>query len=240
LASVVTLREGELTARVESGFAAPSVPTQRTRRARWRDGRLVLGVLLVAVTALVGSRLLATADDTTAVWVAKRAIPAGERLTGDDLTTVDVRFTGDESEQYVTTDNKLDGRVALRQIGAGELVPQEATAAKRDADRLEVPLAVAAGRIPADLAPGDLVDVWVVVKEDRAKTGDKAADEPPGAVAVWRGVQVVSVDATKASAAGSSSQRQVLVGLDPKQTEALATGLQQIGTGEPLLVRRSH
>lgn len=238
----VTQREGELTARVDSGaparpgFAAPSVPAQRTRRARWRDGRLVLGVLLVAVTALVGSRLLATADDTTAIWVAKHAIPAGAKVTEADLTTARVRFTGDEADQYVATGTGLDGRVAVRQIGAGELVPQDATAVRRDADRLEVPLAVAAGRIPVNLAAGDLVDVWVVVKQDRAKPGQQDS-----AVSVWRGVQVVTVDSAKSgAAASSSSQRQVLLGLDPKQTEALATGLQQIGTGEPVLVRRSH
>jgi SAF domain len=195
----------------------------------------VLGVLLVAVTALVGSRLLATADDTTAVWVAKRVIPAGSQLDGDDLATAHVRFTGDEAEQYVATDSRLDGRVALRQIGAGELVPQAATASKRDADRLEVPLAVAAGRIPADLAPGDLVDVWVVVKDQRGKT----ATQEETAASVWRGVQVVSVDTAKGTAT-SSSQRQVLVGLDPRQAGALASGLQRIGTGEPVLIRRAH
>jgi Flp pilus assembly protein CpaB len=186
----------------------------------------VLGVLLVAVCALIGSRLLATADDTSAVWVAKRSIPAGTELDEDDLTTTRVRFTGAESQRYLTTRVRLDDRIAVRTIGAGELVPQAATAARRDADRLEVPLAVAAGRVPVDLTPGDLVDVWVVTKDDQT------------AAAVWRDVQVISVEAPKGSV--SSAQRQVLVGLDPKQTGSLATGLQRIGTGDPLLVRRAH
>jgi Flp pilus assembly protein CpaB len=195
----------------------------------------VLGVLLVAVCALIGSRLVATADDTSAVWVAERPIPAGTELDDDDLTTARVRFTGDESGRYLATSVRLDGRITLRPIGAGELVPQAATAARRDADQLEVPLAVAAGRIPADLAPGDLVDVWVVA-EDQARARSEGRTE--AAAAVWRGVQVVSVEAPKGSVA--SAQRQVLVGLDPKQTGSLATGLQQIGTGEPVLVRRAR
>jgi Flp pilus assembly protein CpaB len=192
----------------------------------------VLGVLLVAVCALIGSRLLATADDTSAVWVAKRPIAAGTELDENDLTTARVRFPGDVSERYLTTSVRLDGRIALRTIGAGELVPQAATAANRDADRLEVPLAVAAGRIPADLAPADLVDVWVVTKQQSREPDDQAA------AAVWRDVQVISVEAPKGSV--SSAQRQVLIGLDPKQTGSLATGLQRIGAGEPLLVRRAH
>ena len=85
---------------VRSGFGAPSVPAQRNRRARWKDGRLVLGVLLVAITALAGAKLLSAADDTTTIWAAKHDLQAGTTLTGDDLTTVRVRFTSsDDAEQ---------------------------------------------------------------------------------------------------------------------------------------------
>ena len=59
---------------VRSGFGAPSVPAQRNRRARWKDGRLVLGVLLVAITALAGAKLLSSADDTTTIWAAKHEL----------------------------------------------------------------------------------------------------------------------------------------------------------------------
>jgi hypothetical protein len=75
---------------VRSGFAAPSTPTLRNRRARWKDGRLLLGVLLVAITALGGAKLLSAADDTTAIWAAERDLPAGTKLTSQDLTTVRV------------------------------------------------------------------------------------------------------------------------------------------------------
>lgn len=215
-----------------NGFAAPSTPAQRTRRARWRDGRLVLGVLLVALTALIGAKLLSSADDTVAVWATKYAVPAGGTLAAGDLTTVRVRFTGDAARAYVETGSSLDGMVAVRPIGAGELVPRAATASRQDSDRTELPLAVATGGLPADLATGDQVDVWVVPKPDRnAKT-------TPDAVRLWDHLQVLGVDTAKGVAA-SSSRRQVLLGLDPKQAARLSTALQQLTSGEPVLVRRA-
>ena len=64
---------------MRSGFAAPSTPAQRNRKARWKDGRLVLGVLLVAITALAGAKLLSSADDTTTIWAAEHDLRPGPR-----------------------------------------------------------------------------------------------------------------------------------------------------------------
>src|SRR5690242_5183509 len=111
---------------VRSGFGAPSIPAQRTQRARWKDGRLVLGVLL-------GAKLLSSADDTTTIWAAKRDLAAGTKLTGDDLTTVRVRFTsGQDAEKYVAADAELKGLVVARAIEAGEFVPRDAAVPQAD------------------------------------------------------------------------------------------------------------
>ena len=178
---------------VRSGFAAPSTPTVRNRRARWKDGRLVLGVLLVAITALAGAKLLSSADDTTTVWAADRDLPAGTKLTGDDLTTVRVRFTnGDEAGRYVDANADLKGLVVVRAIGAGEFVPREAAVSQTDNDRTELPLSVASGRLPADTAVGDQVDVWIVPKD---------ADQP--AKKMWDTIRVVQVDTVKGVAGGT-------------------------------------
>ena len=217
-----------------NGFAATSAPAQRTRRARWRDGRLVLGVLLVAVTALVGAKLVSSADDTVAVWAAKRNVPAGSTLSADDLTSTRVRFTSeDTSSQYVPADTALDGLVAVRALGAGELVPRAATATRRDSDRIEMPLSVATGKVPGNLSTGDQVDVWVVPKADKNL-------ETPDAVKVWEHVRVLDVDAAKGVSASSSSRRQVLVALEPKHAAKLSESLRQVSSGEPVLVRRAR
>ncbi|MFC5260772.1 SAF domain-containing protein [Kribbella qitaiheensis] len=214
---------------VRSGFAAPSTPTLRNRRARWKDGRLLLGVLLVAITALGGAKLLSAADDTTAIWAAERDLPAGTKLTSQDLTTVRVRFTSDAAAgQYVAADADLKGLVVTRAVSKGEFVPREAAVTQADSQRTELPLSIATGRLPADTAAGDHVDIWVV---------PKTADQP--AKQLWAEVRVIQVDTAK-GVAGGSSRRQVLVGLEPRELTRLPAALAMMSTGEPVLIRRGR
>ncbi|MFK4087692.1 SAF domain-containing protein [Kribbella sp. NPDC020789] len=210
------------------GFGAPAVPAQRNRRARWKDGRLVLGVLLVAITALIGAKLLSSADDTTTIWAAKRDLPAGTKLTGDDLTTVRVRFTsGQDAEKYVAADAELKGLVVARAVDAGEFVPRDAAVPQTESDRTELPLSVASGRLPSDTADGDRVDIWVVPK-----------DEGAAAKLLWSNIRVLQIDAVK-GVAGGSARRQVLVALTPKDLQKLPAALTAMSQGEPTLVRRA-
>jgi hypothetical protein len=210
------------------GFGAPSVPAQRNQRARWKDGRLVLGVLLVAITALAGAKLLSSADDTTTIWAAKRDLPAGTKLTGEDLTTVRVRFTsGQDAEQYVAADAEMKGLVVARAVDAGEFLPRDAAVTQADSSRTEVPLSVATGRLPSDTADGDRVDIWVVPK-----------DEDQAAKLLWSNIRVLQIDAVK-GVAGGSARRQVLVALTPKDLQKLPAALTAMSQGEPTLVRRA-
>lgn len=213
---------------VRSGFGAPSAPAQRNRRARWKDGRLVLGVLLVAVTALAGAKLLSSADDTTTIWAAKHDLPSGTKLTGDDLTTVRVRFTsGDDANKYVAADADLKGLVVARAVDAGEFVPRDAAVSEAETDRTELPLSVATGRLPSDTAAGDTVDIWVVPKA-----------ESQAAKLLWSSVRVVQIDSVK-GVAGGSARRQVLVGLARSDLRELPAALTAMSAGEPTLVRRA-
>ena len=213
---------------VRSGFGAPSVPAQRNRRARWKDGRLVLGVLLVAITALAGAKLLSAADDTTTIWAAKHDLRAGTTLTGDDLTTVRVRFTSsDDASRYVAADADLKGLVVARAVDAGEFVPREAAVSESERNRTELPLSVATGRLPSDTAGGDTVDIWVVPKE-----------QSQSAKLLWSSVRVLQIDAVK-GVAGGSARRQVLVGLAPSDLSRLPAALTAMSAGEPTLVRRA-
>jgi hypothetical protein len=211
-------------------FGAPSVPAQRNRKPRWKDGRLILGVLLVAITALAGARLLSTADDTTTIWAAKHELKAGAPLTDDDLTTAKVRFTRSaDAERYLSADADLDGLVVARTVGPGEFLPKDAAVPASDQGRTEFPLSVASGRLPADTAAGDVVDVWVVPK-DPAKEG-----QPPAPV--WTGVRVLQIDSVK-GVAGGSARRQVTVALTTADLPRIPAALTALGTGEPTLVRK--
>jgi hypothetical protein len=213
---------------VRSGFGAPAAPAQRNRKARWRDGRLVLGVLLVAVTALAGAKLLSAADDTTTIWAAKHELRIGSPLTDDDLTTVRVRFTSsNDSSKYLSADADLKGLIVGRTVGPGEFVPKDAAVTKSDQDRTELPLSVATGHLPPDTAVGDVVDVWVVPKED-----GQAASR------LWSGVRIQQIDSVK-GVAGGSARRQVTVDLAPDDLGRIPAALAAINAGEPTLVRKA-
>ncbi|MEU4196353.1 SAF domain-containing protein [Kribbella sp. NPDC026611] len=213
---------------VRSGFGAPSAPAQRNRKARWKDGRLVLGVLLVAITALAGAKILSAADDTTTIWAAKHDLTPGTSLTAADLTTVRVRFTSsNDASRYVAADADLKGLIVARPIDAGEFVPKDAATSQANRDRTELPLSVATGRLPSDTANGDTVDIWVVPKD----AGQKAT-------LWWSDVKVLQIDSVK-GVSGGTARRQVLVGLTKDDLTRLPAALTAMSTGEPTLVRKA-
>jgi hypothetical protein len=190
---------------------------------RLRDPRLWAGVLLVAVSAVVGGRVLASADDTTRVWAASRDLPAGSVVTDADVVATAVRFEGAATrESYAAADVPVDGQRLIARLRAGELV---ATAALTSGERSdpELPLGVAASDLPADLASGDQVDVWAV-----------AADGRSDAVArVLRGVRVVEVG--RPDVAGSGADRQVLIAVGGE--DDIAAALAALADARPVLVR---
>ncbi len=140
---------------------------------RWANGRVLTGVLLVLASTVVGARLLSSADDYEPVWAARHALVPGQELTADDLVVARARLF-ERGERYVQAAGALpSGYLVTRPIGRGELVPYDAlgTAATAPAVRL-VSVPVAAGHFPAGLAAGDVVDVYVTVKDERSHTAE--------------------------------------------------------------------
>jgi Flp pilus assembly protein CpaB len=126
------------------------------------DTRLVVGLLLVALSVLGGLRLASSADDTVAVYAASRDLPADHVLTRDD-----VRVT-----RVGASDTVLDGLVAVRHappIGrvlrfpvsdGGLLAAANVGAARAVADGREITVPISADHaLGGALAPGDRVDV---------------------------------------------------------------------------------
>lgn len=139
-----------------------SPPATRLARPRWRDARLLLGVLLVLTAVVVGARVVAAADDTEPVWVATRALAAGSTLTADDVTTRSVRLDAAASAYLGVGGAAPAGYVLTRPVGAGELIPAAAVVAPDRAVATRL-VTVPAERFhyPADLTRGGLVDVYV-------------------------------------------------------------------------------
>lgn len=171
------------------GQALPEPVAARLRRPRWRDPRLLTGVVIVAVSVALGSWVVSSASRTVPAFVADGALTPGEPLTADGLRAVDVRL-GAGTGRYLPANEPLPADlVVLRVVDDGELVPLTALGA--DADVRSVAVPVASG-LSDRIRAGAVVDLWFV--PDAPIAPDAAADRPaPSTLA--RNVVVEQVDA---------------------------------------------
>lgn len=153
-------------------------PAVRTSSPGWRDPRLWVGVALVAASVLVGSRVLASADDTVQVWAVARDVAPGEPLDRGDLEAQRLRFAdADQLGGYYEVGTDLPDDLTLsRPLGAGELLPRAAVGAADDADTVTVSLAVSPLRVPSGVGAGSVVDVYVTGDGADTVTGGDSGD----------------------------------------------------------------
>jgi hypothetical protein len=124
---------------------------------------LWIGVVIVALSVVAGSRLLAAADESVPVWAVASDLAPGDRVTAEDLVATRVRFV-DETDLalYYPADQALPGDLRLlRTVAAGELLPRSATGTADQAGVLQLPVQVEPGAVPPDVGAGSVVDVYL-------------------------------------------------------------------------------
>jgi hypothetical protein len=142
--------------------AIPSSPSaSRATRAWWRDARVIAGIVLIAVSMLVGARLLSGGDDTVPAWQATRDLAPGAVVGPDDVVAVTIpsSLAGAYADGGGLPTAPLD-----RPLLAGEILPTPVPADGADARWVTVP--VEPLHAPVDLAPGERVDVWATDGSD--------------------------------------------------------------------------
>ncbi len=156
-----------------------TVPARRIVRPRWTDTRLLLGVLLVLASVVMGSRVVASAQQTRPVWAAARELPVGSVVRADDLVVAQVRLADSATRYLPVVGRPPTGLVVARTVGAGELVPAAAltqTADQPSGHLVSVP--VEALHYPPGLDRGDVVDVFVSATDGAAPSGDRGPGGP--------------------------------------------------------------
>jgi Flp pilus assembly protein CpaB len=125
------------------------------------DSRLVVGLLLVALSVIGGLRLAASADRTVAVYAAARDLPADHVLTPGDLTTTRLNASAGVLERLVRAGAAAapTRRVLRFPLREGELVATSAlgTATGRGRE-ITVPIGPDHA-LGGALEPGDRVDI---------------------------------------------------------------------------------
>ncbi len=213
-------------------MSAPAADRARVV-AWWRRPRLLVGVLLVAGSVVAGAQLMSAADDTVAVWVAARDLPAGATLGSGDVEPRRVRFADRSTASgYVSATAPLPSATTLdRPVGAGELLPREAVLDDEGPDLVEVPISVAADDLPATVRQGSVVDIWA---------SPQVADEPGGqvrAVAVLTDVVVVAVPRSTDTLAPQAT-RQLIVGVPAADAAELGVALGRLADGHVVVARK--
>ncbi|MEE1649617.1 SAF domain-containing protein [Brachybacterium sp. J144] len=136
-----------------------TAPVMRLRRPRWRDPRLIVGIVLVVASVLMGALLVSRLSETTPVLIAKGPIAPGDPLDAETLTTVELRL-GDQQELYVgSLDAVPEGAVASRAVQAGEMLPVSAVGQPEDVALRPVVIPVDAS-VAESVVPGATVELW--------------------------------------------------------------------------------
>ena len=217
------------------GAQAPPVAVRATTPG-WRDPRLWIGIAIVAVSVVAGARLLASADDTVAVWATVDDMGAGDLVSEADLEVRRVRFADDaELSRYFRADDELPADLQLsRGVGAGELLPRAAVGAAADADRLQVSIEVPPGRVPPSVDSGAVVDVFVL-DNGADEPGRRAHDDSGPALAE---VTVVDAPEPDASFGTTAGLRQIVLAVPEQEVADFHTLLDSVQDPLISVVRR--
>lgn len=146
--------------RVRSDGPDPDAPAaERLRRPSWRDPRLLVGLLIVALSVSGVIALLAAQNRTAQVYAADRLLTVGDQLTVEDLRVVDVQID-EVKDSYLSASEQLPSESQIITIvQEGELVPRRAVGPQdpqgRQAVTVEVDHTLARG-----VEPARMVDVW--------------------------------------------------------------------------------
>ena len=155
----------------------PMPTAARLQRPRWRDARLVVGLVLVLASVVLGSWVVASLDDRMPMYAARAALVPGQRLTQADLVRVDVQL-GTQGERYLAAGSPLaPDRFVVREVREGELVPAAAIGGRDDVAVQALTLTVDAG-VAAVLRVGSRVDVYVNAPTNGATSGSTSFAGP--------------------------------------------------------------
>ena len=199
---------------------APSPLAARLRPPRWLDPRLITGVLLILLSIVLGAAVVSASDKSVRVWAVKDALPAGTAITGEDVTARRVRLFGRDLKLYVDADVAFPaGKVLLRDVGAGELLPAAAVGdlAGRKAGRIVSIPVERAHALGGEIRRGMQVDVVATFKA----TGGGVTT-----VAILRNVTVVGVSRSSSGFGASARDFGILVEVSPEQALAVAAAIE--------------
>lgn len=138
----------------------------RLRRPGWRDPRLLVGLLLIAISVTAVSAVVRSADETHPYYAARDTLTPGTVVTRDHVKVVNAKIDG---AAYLAPGEEPWGKVVTRVVGGGEFLPADALAA---ADSFDARTIAVRTTLPlADgIDAGSIVDIYLTTGDDEART----------------------------------------------------------------------
>jgi hypothetical protein len=140
-------------------------PYQTTTRSYFAIGLLALSL----ISALL---IVRASEKNIQVWSAKKDLAIGEKISPASLTVSKVLLPNN-SGLYLAAKSSVLGKIVIRPVGAGELLPR--TSLTQEASGLlvrGVPLQINRNDLPADLQPGQLIDIYALPQRSSANSGN--------------------------------------------------------------------
>ena len=190
---------------------------RRIRPPGWRDPRLLIGLLLVALSVTGVVALVQTVDERQGYWAASTDIVPGAQVTAEDFHIVQASMS-ESSDHYWVADQELPTEFLVSStILKGELLTQRQVAESDPDGRQQVGVRVSED-MPASVTTGSRVDVWVAA----AREDGRGYEEPTKMIS---NAEVTGTDTnTSAFAAANTTTVYVMLAQDavPRVLDAQA------------------
>lgn len=190
---------------------------------------MLAGALLILVASVGGGYAWSSATDEREYWMLAHDVTQGTPVSQSDLRVVNATI-GEDAALIGVGEELPAGAVWTSDQRAGAFVTMASWTTELQ-PRHEVPLSVAPGDAPVDLARGDVVDVWVADVGVAGTPVDETAAAGHHASRALEEVRVVDVGQAPTAAAQT-----VLIGLDEPPS---ATTMASATAGRIIVVRRS-
>ena len=129
---------------------------------------LIVGALIFALIGALG--LAGISQQTSPVWALTHDVQSGQKLSQSDLVKADVTLGG-SSARYISASKPFVPKIALRPMGSGELLPLNAVGEHiRTNSTREISLGILVSDLPANLAVGDQVDLYLVPRDSQQQS----------------------------------------------------------------------
>lgn len=125
----------------------------------WGDPRFGIGLVLIVVSVVATSVVVAAADSSVSVYAARGVLSVGDVVTAGDLIESKVRVGDARALYLVPGDVPANGIVVTKAVDAGELVPASAVGTTAGLDFTTVMIPVG-GALASSLDAGAVADVW--------------------------------------------------------------------------------